>query len=270
MTVIDTRFCFRENQLIYFPSTRVPVRSNFVIHFLENEAGQNFYKSERTYTNSVHFHTHSYVLFQYFCVKQRRITKLTTLANVHTVLNVLVWELRAMLAFLFILPIFFTFLDDLSMIVYIEDTIYLQYDISFSHARTNKLARVLKLKEVAFLDTQGFYDDGLISKIVILHFPLPLYGKSQPFGLYHRTERLSAGKFVRQIVVTSQVHAYLTELYRRFSGKKSLYQKLSYHISHLLLHRNHPFLACTTIFGTSCIKTRFSRCIVHFIMYLTF
>lgn len=46
--------------------------------------------------------------------------------------------------------------------------------------------------------------------------------------------------------------------------KKSLYQKLSYHISHSLLHRNHSFLACTTIFGASCIKTRFSRCIVHF------
>lgn len=229
MTVIDIRLCFRENQLIYFPSTRVPVRSNFMVHFVENEARQNFYKSERTYTNTVYFHTRSYVLFQYFSVKQRRITKITTLANVHTPLNILVWELRAVLDFLFILPIFFTFLNDLSMIVYIEKTIYLQYCISFFHARTNNLARVLKLKEVTFLDAQRFYDNGLISKIVILHFPLPLYGKSQPFGLYHRTERLSAAKFVRQIVVTQ-----LSSIF----WKKALYQKFSYQFSYLAEKRN--------------------------------
>ena len=92
----------------------------------------------------------------------------------------------------------------------------LTHIISFSHRRTNKLAHVLKLTEVMFLVMQKFYDNGLISKIVILYFRLWVHRES-PFGSYHRIGYPSASPFNR---LSSHVYAYSTKLQRPFFQKR--------------------------------------------------
>lgn len=87
----------------------------------------------------------------------------------------------------------------------------------------DKLAHVLKLKEVTSFDTQKFYNNRLMSKIIILHFRFSLHGELPPLYLYHQTQYLSAKK---KNVVTSQLHAYLPKLHRRVSWEPSIASKI--------------------------------------------
>ena len=104
---------------------------------------------------------------------------------------------------------------------------------------------------------QKFYDNRLISKIIILHFRCPLLGESPPSGLHRWTEYPSTKKSVRSTVVDlSSICISDETLSSIFSKMKSYVKNCRFMFSTYFIVGNHSLSACTIIFGTPCMYNK--------------
>lgn len=131
--------------------------------------------------------------------------------------------------------------------------IYLEYytTVVIHYTCEDKLAYVLKLKKVTFLDTQKFYDR-LILKIVILHLRFPLHGKLPPSVPPNRLPNCKETCSIDCRQLTS-ARVLDEEALSSISSKTKLWIKNCRYISIEFRTKNHPRSAHTTIFDTPCI-----------------